>query len=454
MRDTAPPRVEATLDDKYTLEQGVAFMTGIQALVRLPIEQRRRDRAAGLNTAGYISGYQGSPLAAIDGALRKAKPHLDAHEVLFRPGVNEELAATAVHGTQFVGMFPGSKVEGVFGIWYGKGPGVDRAVDALRHAAWGGTSRTGGMLVLAGDDHGGKSSTVACYSDIVFESCAMPLLYPASVQEILDFGLHGIAMSRFAGVPVGMKLVMDIVESAGTVSLSPDAPRIVEPTDYTPPPDGLAIRPFEMALIPVEQRLYHERLYAALAYARANGINRITFPSPGATIGIVSTGKSYQDVRKALYALGLDEARAAELGVRVLKIGMPWPIEPAIVREFAQGLQTVVVVEEKRSLVEDQVRSILYGTAGRAAHHRQGAPGPPVRRDAAVAVPEFRRAVGRDGRGGCWPSCWPTVRRSSRPGCRRPRWPRRACRRRWRARPASAPAARTTVPPRCPTAAA
>jgi len=361
MNTQAPPRAEATLEDKYTLEHGQVFMTGIQALVRLPLEQRRRDRAAGHRTAGYISGYQGSPLAAIDGALRRAKAHLEAEDVLFRPGLNEELAVTAAAGTQYVSMFPGARVDGVFSIWYGKGPGVDRSVDALRHANWAGTSRLGGMLALAGDDHGAKSSTVACYSDIVFESCGMPVLYPASVQEILAFGLHGIAMSRFASLCVGMKLVTDIVESAGTVSVNTEHPAIVEPQDHVFPPDGLAVRPYEMALIPVEERLYHGRLYAALAYIRANGLNRLVHEAPGATVGVVSAGKSYQDVRKALYSLGLDEEKAAALGLRILKLGVVWPVEPEIVRQFAQGLDTVVVVEEKRPLMEQQVRSILYG---------------------------------------------------------------------------------------------
>lgn len=359
----APPRVEATLDDKYTLAHGEVFMTGIQALVRLPMDQRRRDRAAGLRTAGYVSGYQGSPLAAIDGALRRAQRHLQADDVLFRPGLNEELAVTAVAGTQYVSMFPGARVDGVFAIWYGKGPGVDRSVDALRHANWSGTSRLGGMLALAGDDHGAKSSTVACYSDIVFESCGMPVLYPASVQEILDFGLHGIAMSRFASLCVGMKLVTDIVESASSITVGPDSTVIVEPTDHVFPADGLAIRPYEMALLPVEERLYHGRLYAALAYIRANGLNRIIREAPGATVGIVSAGKSFQDVRKALHALGLDEEQAAGLGLRILKLGVVWPVEPEIVRRFAEGLTTVVVVEEKRPLIEAQVRSILYGGA-------------------------------------------------------------------------------------------
>ena len=224
-----PPRLDATLDDKYTLAQGTVFMTGIQALVRLVLDQRRRDEAAGHRTGGYISGYQGSPLAAYDGALRRVPGLLEQHNIVYRPGVNEELAATAVWGSQYVGMFPGARVEGVFGVWFAKGPGVDRAMDALRHTNWAGTSKLGGVLALLGDDHGAKSSTVACYSDLLFESLGSPLLYPASVQEILDFGLHGIAMSRFSSAMVGMKLVGEIVESAGTVQLHTDQPKIVQP---------------------------------------------------------------------------------------------------------------------------------------------------------------------------------------------------------------------------------
>src|SRR5690606_1474156 len=260
---TRPARLDATLDDKYTLDEGIAYMTGIQALVRIALEQRRRDQAAGFNTGGYISGYPGSPLAAYDGELRKIPQLLQDNNIVYRPGVNEELAATAVWGSQYVGMFPGAKVDGVFGIWFGKGPGVDRSVDALRHANWAGTSPLGGSLALAGDDHGAKSSTVACYSDIIFESMAMPVLYPSNVQEILEFGLHGIAMSRFSGAWTGMKLVGEIVESAGTVVLDPASPRIVVPQDFEMPPDGLSIRPAELILMPVEERVYHRRLYAA-----------------------------------------------------------------------------------------------------------------------------------------------------------------------------------------------
>ncbi|HMN81769.1 MAG TPA: indolepyruvate ferredoxin oxidoreductase family protein [Burkholderiaceae bacterium] len=362
MNSENPSRLDVSLEDKYTILEGPAFMTGIQALVRLPIEQRRRDRAAGHNTAGYISGYQGSPLAAIDGALRRAGKLLQEHDIVFRPGVNEELAATAVWGTQYVNQFPGAKVDGVFGIWYGKGPGVDRSVDALRHANWAGTSPLGGSLALAGDDHGAKSSTVACYSDVLFESVGMPLLYPSNVQEILEYGLHGIALSRFAAVWAGMKLVTDVVESAGTVMLKPGEPRIVVPTDFEMPAGGIHIRPAELFVVPLEERLYHKRLYAALAYIRANGLNRITIDPPEARLGIVSAGKSYQDVRKALQNLGLDEAAAARLGIRVLKLGVVWPVEPDIVRRFARGLQQIVVVEEKRPMIETQLRAILYGS--------------------------------------------------------------------------------------------
>ncbi|MFZ9408201.1 MAG: indolepyruvate ferredoxin oxidoreductase family protein, partial [Burkholderiaceae bacterium] len=337
------------------------FMTGIPALGRLVLDQRRRDEAAGHRTGGYISGYQGSPLAAYDGALRRVPGLLEQHNIVYRPGVNEELAATAVWGSQYVGMFPGARVEGVFGVWFAKGPGVDRAMDALRHTNWAGTSKLGGVLALLGDDHGAKSSTVACYSDLLFESLGSPLLYPASVQEILDFGLHGIAMSRFSSAMVGMKLVGEIVESAGTVQLHTDQPKIVQP-EFNFPPGGLAIRPMDMQLIPVEERVFHQRLYAALAYARANGLNRIVLHPAQARIGIVSAGKAWQDVRKALFDLGIDDSQAQALGIRTLKIGMVWPLEPEIVREFAQGLETLIVVEEKRPLLEEQVRSILYGT--------------------------------------------------------------------------------------------
>jgi indolepyruvate ferredoxin oxidoreductase len=361
MNTATTARLQTTLDDKYTLSEGYVFMTGTQALTRVPIEQRRRDIAAGLRTGGYISGYPGSPLGGYDRALNQARSILQAHNIVFRPGLNEELAATAVWGSQYVGMFPGATVDGVFGIWYGKGPGVDRSADALRHANWAGTSQQGGTLAVAGDDHGAKSSTLACYSDILFESLGIPLLYPSNVQEILDFGLHGLAMSRFSGAWTGLKAVNDIIESAGTVRLSPDSPRITIPDDTPEARNERAIRTYDFALLTLEERLYHRRLHAALAYARANDLNRIVSEAPEASIGVVAAGKAYQDVRAALYKLGLQAGERSAGGVRLLKIGMVWPLDPEIVRCFAKGLRTIVVVEEKRPQLETQIRAILYG---------------------------------------------------------------------------------------------
>jgi indolepyruvate ferredoxin oxidoreductase len=356
-------RLTATLDDKYTIEEGWAFMTGTQALVRLPVQQRLRDRARGFNTAGYISGYRGSPLGQYDQALWQAAKLLEQHDIVFRPGLNEELAATAVSGSQYVGLLQGRRVDGVFSIWYGKAPGVDRAADALRHGNWAGTGPLGGVLALAGDDHGAKSSSIACYSDQVFESLGMPLLYPSSTQEVLDLGLHGIAMSRFSGLWAGFKCVTDVIEAGSPVYVGPDSPEIVLPDDFVAPEGGLSIRPYELTLLPQEERIYHHRIYAALAYARANRLNRIVHSAPDARIGIVSAGKAFQDVEQALARLGLDDAGIRQQGLRVLRVGMTWPLDPEIVAEFARGLQTVIVVEEKRPLLENQLRSILYGTA-------------------------------------------------------------------------------------------
>ncbi|HWS74945.1 MAG TPA: indolepyruvate ferredoxin oxidoreductase family protein [Quisquiliibacterium sp.] len=350
-----------TLDDKYTAREGWLYMTGIQALVRLPMQQRQRDAAAGHHTGGYISGYRGSPLGRYDMELWAAGKRLQEHDVVFRSGLNEDLAATAIWGSQYVGLFPGAKVDGVFGIWYGKGPGVDRSGDALRHANMAGSHPLGGVVALAGDDHGVKSSTVANFSDQMFIAVGMPVLYPSNTQELLDYGLHGFALSRFSGCWVGMKVVTDVVEGGGSVWVAPDSPKIAVPQDFPMPPGGLNSRPVD-AGIPQEDRLYHHKLHAALAYARANGLNRVTLGEPGARVGVVSAGKAYQDVLQALVGLGIGEARARELGLKVLKIGMTWPLDPEIVREFAQGLDTLIVVEEKRPVLEEQVRSALYGT--------------------------------------------------------------------------------------------
>lgn len=359
-------RPETTLEDRYAARSGWVYMTGMQALVRLPLQQRLRDEAAGWNTGGYISGYRGSPMGRYDMELWAADKALKAANIVFRAGLNEDLAATAVWGAQYVGVFPGAKVDGVFGIWYGKGPGVDRSADALRHGNLAGTSPKGGVLCLAGDDHGAKSSTVANFSDGVFMAVGMPLLFPSNTQELLDYGLHGIAMSRYSGCWVGMKVVTDVVEGGGSVCIDPDAPQITLPEMPSRPVDpfgvGYHTRGFDMPL-PQEDRLYHHKHAAVMAYARANNLNRITLNPSGARIGIVSAGKAWQDVQQAGSALGLNLTRAAELGIRMLKIGLIWPLDPVIVREFAQGLDTLIVVEEKRPVLEDQIRTILYGSA-------------------------------------------------------------------------------------------
>ncbi len=348
-----------TLDDKYSLERGRVFLTGIQALVRLPMLQRQRDAAAGLNTAGFVSGYRGSPLGGLDQALFRAKKFLERHHVVFQPGVNEDLAATALWGTQQVNLFRGAKYDGVFGLWYGKGPGVDRCGDVFRHANACGTSQHGGVIACAGDDHAAKSSTLPHQTDHLFKAVMMPVLYPASVQEYLDLGVHGYAMSRYSGCWVAFKCVTDVVESSASVYVDPDRVEVRLPTDFVMPPEGLNIRWPDPFLVQ-EERLLHHKLYAALAYARANALNRVVIDSPRARLGIITSGKAYMDVRQALEDLGIDERLAAEIGLRVYKCGMIWPLESEGVRRFAQGLEEILVVEEKRQFLEYQLKEELY----------------------------------------------------------------------------------------------
>ncbi len=352
---------DITLDDKYTHTAGRVYLTGMQALTLLPLLQRRRDLAAGLNTAGYISGYRGSPLGAYDLALWQAKKHLDLHHIVFQPGVNEELAATAIWGTQQIGLAPGAKYDGVFGIWYGKGPGVDRCGDVFKHANGAGSAPFGGVIAIAGDDHAARSSTVAHQSEQAFVAAAMPILAPSGVQDYLDLGLHGWALSRYSGCWIGFKAVADTVESSAAVDLDPTRVSLVMPDDFTLPPDGLNIRWPDDKLV-LEARLLETKLAAALAYCRANALNRIVIDSPQPRIGIVAAGKSYLDVRQALELLGIDAALAAELGLRVCKVGMVWPLEPDSMHRFANGLDEILVVEEKRALIETQLKEALYGT--------------------------------------------------------------------------------------------
>ncbi|MFZ6773788.1 indolepyruvate ferredoxin oxidoreductase family protein [Undibacterium sp. SXout7W] len=348
-----------TLDDKFTLQRGRAFMTGTQALIRLMMLQRQADEKAGLNTAGFISGYRGSPLGNVDLTAAKAKKHLAKHHVKFHPGVNEDLAATSVWGTQQVNMFPGAKYDGVFAMWYGKGPGVDRCGDVFKHANLAGTSAHGGVLVVAGDDHAAKSSTAAHQSEHILKACGIPVLYPSTVQEYLDYGLHGIALSRYTGLWVSMKCVTDIVESGAVVEIDPDRVKPVIPEDFVLPADGVSIRTPDPVLAQ-ETRMNNYKWYAALAYVRANKLNQIIWDSPHARIGIITAGKSYLDTRQALADLGIDEQVAKDIGIRLYKIGMTWPLESEGVREFATGLEEILVVEEKRQILEYALKEELY----------------------------------------------------------------------------------------------
>ncbi|WP_249674756.1 indolepyruvate ferredoxin oxidoreductase family protein [Pseudomonas abieticivorans] len=347
-----------SLDDKYVQHSGSVLLTGIQALVRLPLMQRQRDLANGLNTAGFISGYRGSPLGGLDQALWKAREHLKAHHTVFHPGMNEDLAATSIWGTQQVNLFEGATYDGVFGMWYGKGPGVDRCGDVLRHANAAGTSAFGGVLAIAGDDHGARSSSLPHQTEHIFKAVMMPVLAPSGVQEYLDYGMHGWAMSRYSGCWVALKAVADTVESAAVVDIDIHRVQPVIP-DITLPQGGLNIR-WPDPPLDQEQRLLEHKLYAALAYARANRLDRIVMDSPKARIGIVTSGKSYLDVCQALKILGIDDTLAQQIGLRVYKVGMVWPLEAEGVRQFAEGLEEIVVVEEKRHLIEYQLKEELY----------------------------------------------------------------------------------------------
>jgi indolepyruvate ferredoxin oxidoreductase len=350
---------QVTLDDKYNLQSGRVYLNGVQALVRLPIMQVQRDATAGLKTGGFISGYRGSPLGAYDYALWSAKRFLERSRIKFQPGVNEDLAATAIWGSQQVNLYEGATVDGVFGIWYGKGPGVDRSTDALKHANAAGTSRHGGVLLLAGDDHGCQSSTLAHQSEQVLIAAMIPVINPATVQEYLDFGVIGIAMSRYSGCWVGFKTIAEAVESSASVAVDPHRVEIVLPSDYEMPPGGLNIRWPDTAL-EQERRLHGPKMDAVLAFARANPLDRLVFDPPQARFGIMATGKAYLDVRQALDDLGLDDAKAARLGIRLYKVGLSWPLEPQGAKRFAAGLEEVLVVEEKRPLIEDQLVKLLY----------------------------------------------------------------------------------------------
>jgi indolepyruvate ferredoxin oxidoreductase len=351
------------LDDKYDLGQGRVFVTGYQALVRLTLMQKERDRRAGLNTAGYVSGYRGSPLGGLDYQFQRAAARLKPNDILFQPAINEDLAATALWGSQQAELRGEGKFDGVFGIWYGKGPGVDRSGDAFRHANFAGTSKHGGVLALMGDDHTAESSTTAHQSEFHFLDVMIPILNPAGAQEIIDYGLFGFAMSRFCGTWVALKCMHETVESTAVVDGSLDRVNIVIPEDFKMPPGGLNIR-LQDTILGQEARLYDYKRDAMLAFVRANKLNHlITSGGRNPKVGVITVGKSYLDVRQALDALGIDEVRCNDLGLRLYKVACPWPLSRQELTEFATGLDLIIVVEEKRSLVEVQVREELYGTA-------------------------------------------------------------------------------------------
>jgi indolepyruvate ferredoxin oxidoreductase len=351
------------LDECYRFESDTLFITGLQALVRLLLAQRQRDARAGINTAGFVSGYRGSPLGGLDKELWRAREFLDAAHIRFQPGLNEDLAATSIWGTQQLNLFPGAKYDGVFGLWYGKGPGVDRSGDAFKHGNYAGTSKYGGVIVVAGDDHTCKSSSLPQQSEYSFIDAMMPVLNPADIQEVVDLGLYGYALSRFSGCWVGFKVIQETADATQTILLGQDELKIVQP-EFDMPKGGLNIRwpdpPNDQ-----EYRLQTFRLRAAVEFARVNRLNRLVIDSDKTCLGIVTTGKAHLDVLQALEDLGLSRRRASEVGIKVFKVGMSWPLEPQLIREFAEGLDEIIVVEEKRSVIEAQLKEQLYNWQGK-----------------------------------------------------------------------------------------
>ena len=346
-----------SLESRFAdLDQPV-LLTGIQALLRLLLEQHRLDRAAGLNTAALVSGYRGSPLGMLDRELWSQKKLMAAHDIRFEPGVNEDLAATMIYGTQELDAFPGAKYDGVYGMWYGKGPGVDRTGDAFHCANMAGTHRNGGVLAIAGDDHGAHSSTYPHQTEYVFQNCFIPVLNPASVRDVIDLGLAGYAMSRFSGVWVAMKTTAETMEQAST-AIVPSNRHFVTP-EFAVPKHGLNFdhtMKFPADRAELERRMLEERMPAVLAWARANRIDRVTTGSPQAGIGVITVGKAHEDTLHALRRLGLDHHQ----DIAIYKIGMTWPLETEGVRAFARGKRALIVIEEKRSFVESQIRDALY----------------------------------------------------------------------------------------------
>ncbi len=387
---------DITLEDKYLRTDGRVFITGIQALVRLMLDQKRRDQAAGLNTAGFVSGYRGSPLGGLDQQMRRAGKHLKSHDVVFKEGLNEDLGATAVWGSQQTNVFPEATVDGVFGMWYGKAPGVDRTGDVFKHANMAGTSPHGGVLSVAGDDHGCKSSTLPSQSEFTYMDAEIPVLSPTDIQEVLDYGLYGYAMSRFSGAWVGLIALADTMDSGSTINVADDRLQILTPTDFVMPEGGLHIRAHD---IPLEKEIRHRqfKLPAAIAFARANRLDREVLTAKKRRLGIVTVGQAYTEVQEALAAMGLSREQAADLGLSIYKVAMPWPLEPEGVREFAKGHETLLVIEHKRNLVENQLRAALYDLPAKDRPTIVGKTNekgqPLLKETAALTVPEIAQAL-------------------------------------------------------------
>ena len=439
-----------TLEDRWTADEGWLYMTGMQALVRLPIQQRLRDEAAGLNTGGLhfrLSRVAARALrhrtVAGRGASR-APPHRLPPGPQRGPRGHRDLGRAAARR-----IFPARRSMACSASGTARARASTARATLLRHANFAGASPKGGVIALAGDDHGAKSSTAANFSDLSFIAVGMPVLYPSNTQELLDYGLHGIAMSRYSGCWVGMKIVTDVAEGGGTVYVAPDSPSIVMPAKGPACRAAWAPRVFDTP-IPQEERLYEHKLPAALTYARANRLNRIVSNPPGARVGVVAAGKAWQDLLQALGNLGASD-KGEGLGLRLLKVGMVWPLDPSIVREFAEGLDLIVVVEEKRPLLEDQIRSILYGGRAQSSAHRREIPRRRRFRSRSrrPRLAEFRRGIARNGGAAAYSgAAAPSTRTAP---SRRPRrgTPPAAMFRPRCAAPASARAARTTARRAC-----
>ena len=441
-----------SLEMKYRLEAGRVLMSGVQALVRLPLDQHRADRRRGLDTATLISGYRGSPLGGLDQTVERHRGLLSEHQVVFISGVNEDLGATAVLGSQLAHLYGGARHDGVLGMWYGKAPGVDRSGDILRHANFAGIGRHGGVLALAGDDPQAKSSTLPTHSEVAFYDFQMPVLFPGSVQDILDLGRLGFELSRYSGLWVAFKVVTDVADAVGTAEVHPDRVRIVDPGFVY---EG---RPWEARQIPgllppytleAEREIVYGRLEAARAFAAANGLNRITVDTPGAWLGIAAAGKTYYDLRQALADLGLDDAALRRHGIRLLKLGMLYPLERGIVREFARGLEELLVVEEKRGFLELLLREALYELPDRPriVGKRDDAGQILVPADGELDADVVARVVARRLDAPDRARLGPGARRGHRGGAGAP-----GRRSPWPARPSSARGALTTGRPWCPRA--